>query len=535
MSTVEINKRLVAVNSASGMAAHVLNLSVLVWLQQHLIRRIPNDEYAVYAVIMSVIVFIIPLVTTVLTSGLGRYVVEACAQDDERRVTQITSTMFVVLLGAGSVFLALGLTLAWQVDRVLSIPATYLWDARLMMALLVLGFAVTLALTPFNVGLYARQKFVLSNVINVGSELLRCTLLLGLLLGVSTRALWVVVASVAAQITTLVVNVLVSRRLVPSLRFRAAEVRWPLARPLLTFGSWNFVSNIANSIRNSSDLLILNRLAGPAASFNVTCFNLANLVLRQFENGMGYAVTPLQPPLTAMYVKGDKEGLRNAYLRVGRFGLWLTFLVIIPVVVFRHEIVNLYVGPEYTDTAGVIVLLLASAPVWYGHVMLPLICVASAQMRPLAWRNLVIQCCNLALTLYLIAVLHLGMWGSALGTAIANVIGVPLLMYPLAFRMTGIRPGVWLRQTVVPAVVPALAAGGICVVLNRLVRPASWPSLLTCLAVGALSYVGAVAVCGMQAQDRADAVRVFRRIRPAPGVLAQKSCHVIDSEEIDRG
>jgi O-antigen/teichoic acid export membrane protein len=519
VSRVEISKRLVAVNSASGVAAYVLSLSVLVWLQQHLIRRIPNDEYAIYVLVMSVIVFIVPLLTTVLTSGLARYVVEACAKDDEQRVTQITSTMFVVLLGAGTAFLALGLVFAWYVDRLLIIPEAYLWDARLMMALLVLGFAVSLPLMPFNVGMYVRQKFVLSNVINVASELFRIILLLILLLGVSTRVLWVVVASVTAQITTLVVNVLVSRRLVPSLRFRIAQVRWSLARPLVSFGSWNLVSSMANSLRNSSDPLILKWLAGPAASFNITCFNLASMVSRQFESGVGLIIGPVQPPLTAMYVNRDEAGLQSAYLRVGRFALWLTFLIVIPIVVFSREIVSLYVGPEYADTAGVIALLIGCAPIWYGHVMLPMVCVAKAQLRPIAWRNLVIQCCNVVLTLYLVGVLQLGMWGSALGTAITNVIGVPVLMYPLAFRMTGISPHVWFRQTVMPAVVPAFAAIAVCLMLNRFVGPASWPSLLACMAAGALSYVGAVALCGMQSQDRADVMRVFQRLRPAPRKL----------------
>ena len=98
MSTeVVISKRLVFVNSLSGVAAKVLNLGVLIWLQQYLLRRISAEEYSLYPVLISLIVFL-PPATSVLTGGLTRYIVEAYAKGDERRVTQITSTMSILFI-----------------------------------------------------------------------------------------------------------------------------------------------------------------------------------------------------------------------------------------------------------------------------------------------------------------------------------------------------------------------------------------------------------------------------------------------------
>ena len=79
-ANVEISKRLVFINSASSLLAKVLNVSILVWLQQYLLRRISTEEYSLYPILMAVML-LVPLLTTILISGLSRYIVEAYARE----------------------------------------------------------------------------------------------------------------------------------------------------------------------------------------------------------------------------------------------------------------------------------------------------------------------------------------------------------------------------------------------------------------------------------------------------------------------
>lgn len=52
-SRVEISKRLVLINSGSSVLAHLVNISILLWLHQYLLRRISPEEYSLYPVIVS--------------------------------------------------------------------------------------------------------------------------------------------------------------------------------------------------------------------------------------------------------------------------------------------------------------------------------------------------------------------------------------------------------------------------------------------------------------------------------------------------
>ena len=167
-SRVEISKRLVLINTAGTVVTRLLSVSVFVWLQQYLLRRISPEEYSLLPILAAVMVFA-PLLTTVLTGGIARYVTEAYAKGDERGVTQITSTIFPLLLGVSFLVLVGGGVFSWYVDRVLTIAPDRVWDARIMMSLMVFTLAFGLSATPFRLGTYVRQRFVLQNGIEFGS------------------------------------------------------------------------------------------------------------------------------------------------------------------------------------------------------------------------------------------------------------------------------------------------------------------------------------------------------------------------------
>ncbi len=505
---VEISKRLVFINSVSGVVTQVLNLSILFWLQQYLLKRISTEEYSLYPVLASLIVFL-PLLTAVLTTGLGRFIVEAYAKDDERRVTQIASTMFVLLVGAGLLVLVIGLVFAWNVARVLTVAPAQLWDARIMMTLMVCSFVVRLLLAPFIVGLYVRQKFVLLNLIGLGTQLLRIAFLLVLLLGVSTRVLWIVVAAVSAEVCGLLVTQAISRRLVPALKFRRSDIRWGVAKEVTSFGGWSLAAEFAERIRMNADAIILNKLA---SAFDVTCFYLGSLPFLQIQQFSSVAQQPLMPQLTAMHATDAKDRLRNAYLRGGRYGLWATLFLAVPLMIYSQEIIRIYVGEKFLAAATVVILLLATYPVVYGNVMMANIAIATAGIRPLALRALLIQVINLLLTLYLVAVRGMGAVGSALATFLTMMFIWPAMNCGFALRLADATFGRWLRETIWPGWLPGLVAAAVWILLKIMARPSTWLSLGGCIVCGLACYVVVLLTFCLQPQDRQDLQKVTGRV-----------------------
>jgi len=505
---IEISKRLVLINSVSSLAARLINVGVLVWLNQYLLREISPEEYALYPVVMSVIIFV-PLATSILTSGVARYCVEAKAQSDNERVTAIVSTIMPLLLSVSLLLLVLGAIFAWKIDSVLKIPTDRLFDAQLMMGLLVASLVVRLPLVPLSAGFFITQKMVLANMIRVGSEFLRIAVLFALLFGLSTRVIWVVVAAVTADCLRGAVTQFISRRLVPELRFRIRTIRWELARELVSFGAWRFLSQLADRLRSHADVLILNQLATPV---DVTSYHVGSLPRRQLGDTIAQGSMSMVPPLTALHAQQKIGALRHAYLRGGRLALWLALAVAVPAMVFCREIMHLYLDGKYPAAATVMVLLLAAFPIGYGHFMLPRMVTATASVKAFALRTIVAQSCNIGLTLYLVGALGMGAVGSALSTLVVTAFLNPILMWPLGMRLAQIRFPVWMRRTMLPGLLPGVVTLGVCLLLQRWWGAASWGDLGICVALSLITY-GLVTMVVLPAEDRADLSRVIAALR----------------------
>ncbi len=509
MAHVVISKRLVAVNAVSGVGTRVLQLSVLVWLQQYLLRRISAEEYAVLPVLLGAMAFA-PLMTHVFAGGLARFCVEAYAKGDARRVTEIVSTIFPLVLIVGAVLLVGGGVFALNVNRVLNLDVQRPWEPKLMMAIMVFSFAFRFVTAPFTVGFHIRQKYVTRNLIELSAQVLRIGLLFVLLFGIGTRVLWVVVATTSATVASCLAMVIVSRRLVPEAAFRKDAIRWSIAREVLGFGLWDLLRRIAVVIRHATDPLVLNQLS---TSVQVAALHVGSLPRQGVQMVVRTAVEPLMPALTAMHALNKQQALRNAFIRGGRYTLWFTLLFIAPVLVFRHELLGLYLGEEYAtyrDAAAVMLLRCAVIPLAGGVTMIGRIAVARGRIKALSIVQLSVELANLGLTLYFVAVLHMGAVGCALAGLLTVGISHVVILWPMGLKMSGASPGGFVRRTLLRGLAPALASSAVALLLREWFAPATWGSVIGLVVAQAALYV-AVAVLCSTGYDRENVCRLFRR------------------------
>jgi len=506
---VEINKRLVLVNSASSLLAKIINITVLVWLHQYLLKRVSAEEYSVLVVLMTLMVFV-PLFTSILTGGFCRFTIEAYALNDKRRMVEILSTLLPILSLASLGLLLMGGCFIWQMDHFLNIVPERLGDARIMMTMMVGLMAVQLVFGPYEQGLQIKQKYVLINFIRLGGECVRVSLLFIFLIGISTRVIWVVFASVTSDITVMSLLVFFSRRYLPELRFDRRAIRWSAVKGLMAFGVWNLVAQISIKMSTGVGILILSWFSTAA---HTNYFYLGTLFLRKLQMVEYIASEPLMPALTAMGALKQRGRLRHAYLRGGRLGLWISLLLVIPLMVYRREVITLWLGEDFLTVATVMLFMLVFFPLQYGHIMLPKLSVAQGNLRPWAIRSIGMQVANLGLTLYLVAVKDMGVMGATLSWVSIQIVGELFLMVPLGLRLADVRFFEWIRVTIVPGFIPAFGSIFVWMGLQFLFKPQSVLSLCLCGIVGGFVYLVILGVWCLQEQDRKDFSKIWVSVK----------------------
>jgi O-antigen/teichoic acid export membrane protein len=380
-----------------------------------------------------------------------------------------------------------------------------------MLAIMMVSFAVRLLLAPFGIGLYVQQKFVLENCINFGAELFRIILLL-ILFYISTSVVWVIVATTSANLIGFFLIIIISRKLVPALRFYLKEFRWHLARTLVSFGGWSVIGQLGGTIRSASDPLILNRFATP---IDVAVFSLGALADRLIRQLISVATGPVQPQLIAMHAMESKDRLASAFLRMGRFSIWAIMFMVGPLVIFRQEFFQLYLHEKYlaySSAALVMFLLLSYLPISYSLYGLDKIAMATAKIRTYMIITALSQIFNLILTFYLVAFLHRGAVGSALATFLAGIISV-FAYLPLSLRLTGITISDFIKETIYPGLMPGIFAIAAWIFLRSIWHPSNWIELGSCVFLGMIIYVSILFIWCLKPIDRNDLQTIRTAIR----------------------
>ncbi len=510
---IATSRKLAVANSVSSVLTHIISLTVLVWLQQFLLSRVSAAEYELFPLLMAPMVFI-PLITTILTAGLGRYSVDAYAKGDKNRVTAILSTMTPLLFGAALIVALIGVLGIWQIDNIIKVKPEYIDDARWMMAILVTGAITRVAFAAFGLGIFIKQKFIHGNLIDLGSQALRLILLAALFSGFEVRVVWVVLATTLANTTGFFLRLWISRRLVPELVFRRSSIDWSIAPEIASFGSWTFVQQTATAMRLSVSLLLLNHFAAPG---NLICFYLGSLVLKQVQRLMITALRPLAPPLVAMWALGEIDRIRAVYLNGCRYALWLAMLATCPVLIFGPNAMRLYLSAakdvDIELTIQVMLIIILVLPIRFSNIMMGRIATSAGMAKEACFLVLA----NHSSVVAVMAILIIGFDMGALGAAIASLsvvmVMAPILSLPFAFKITQLCFSRWLKETVIPGVLPGLIASMVWMPLFFYFEPATWLSLAACGFPGLLVFGLVVVRFSMKEHERRDIATIIGKVK----------------------
>ena len=509
MSQIEISKKIVLINTASSAVTLVLNFSVLIWLQQYLLKRISPEEYSLLPVLMSIIAFA-PLATMFITQGLGRYTTVAYAKGDDAEVDRIYSTMFPILCATGVAILVIGWLGAWHIDALVEIAPELVTDAQIMMALLVFSVALRITLSLFNAGFIVTQKMMLQDMIDVGCQLIRIIILFSLLFGVSTQVIWVVVATVVADVINFTVGTIVSLRIFPIQRnIKLPYFRMHIAKELTSYGGWGFLQNIADTIKQSFDPLILNRFS---SAVDVSVFYVGGIAARQLRMLLTPLTRPFIPIFAALCATEDFTKLRNTYLRLTRYHLWLILGITVPAIIFSDEVMHLYLDGKYDEAGLIMAMLLIVTVLNTFNSIGPGIVMAAGQVKELSLRYLFVQIVNFILTIFLVVYLQQGAFGSAIATLIAVAIFESMFYWPFCRRVAHTPTSLWISEVVLPCIGSALPSLVFCLIVKLSVGVDTWVDLiLVSLASGILHFLMVMFV-GLRQQDRIDISRISERL-----------------------
>lgn len=496
---IKISKQLVGINAASTVLTRIISICVLLGVQYYLLRRVSPEEFSLYP-LMTVLLLFLPLLLNIFLNPATRYVTLAYADDDRKRITEIVSTLAPIAIMAGLGLLVSGLIACFYIDKIVVVSPAYLFDARLMLVLIVATEALTLMLAPFSTAFHALQRITINNTILLSGEVTKAVVLSVLLLGVSPRILWFAVAHFIATVAVEITRAVMSRRMIPELIFRRSAIRWSMTRELMGFGFAVLLTSFSDFLRGAAPIWILNRFAGP---IDVTSYHLGQSAYRHSMQLWMPVRQNTGAVLVAMTLKKQHARLRQTYYRGGRIALWLVLFISAPLLLFHEEVVRLYAGDTYQLAGSVMLLLLLRLPLQMMNGMLPQLATAKAQIWPLAMASFGTECVSIAAMLMVVGGYESGALAAAVVALLISVVSELFVVWHIGLSMVDGTRRDSLRKSLFPGVLPAVVAGLFWYMLLQYFQPDTWGQLLLAILPGWLIYFGTGLGCFLP-EDRHD-------------------------------
>lgn len=317
------------------------------------VRALGTDAYGSWVLLNSIVGYLALLVLgTPMTSV--RFLSQAAATGDTRRLNQYVSNFLGVYLLMGAICLVVGACLYPSLGRVFPIPGNLLYDARLAFVMVVgataAGFSLQL---PYAI-LYSHNEFVLANFILGAITVFRTIGTIVLLTWKPSITSVAVIQVIFLLVEFLAAWVVVKKRH-PQVVLRVRRMAWPAFRELFVFNVYVLVINVGSQLTYQTGALLIGAKIDVASVAPFSVANSLTLYYVEFLVGIAAVILPMTAQLQA---RNDMAGVRRLFLQWSKISLCLTTIGVLYLIYVGPSFLGWWIGPEFKTSGGEVLKML---------------------------------------------------------------------------------------------------------------------------------------------------------------------------------
>lgn len=321
-------------------------------LTPFLIARLGTDQYGLYVLILS-----ISGMLGIMDLGLGeatlRYVAFYASRDDIIGVNRTVGATVSIYAVTGVLGWALLFFSAPWVATLLALQPEDLDLAVALLRLTSINLGVMTVSGAYGAIPRALQRFDINTGVTLAQSLFQIVGTVAILLlgwGIYHLVLWTVVVTLFRQI----LNVVIARRLIPSLRL----LPWPSRdglREVFSYGVFATITRVLGMVWQEADRVLLGALVSAASVAYLSVPK--NLVLRGLGATGGISAV-LFPRFSATQ---DLQETRRLFLNAVWCMLFLTILLFVPITILLPDFLRLWIDEEFSRQSAQIGQIIAAS------------------------------------------------------------------------------------------------------------------------------------------------------------------------------
>lgn len=479
-------------NTLSNLVFMVFNTATTMVMVPFLIGHLGVANYGMVALANSFVAYN-EVFTAAIFNTVFRFASIHIAKREYEHAEGYFNTQLVFIAWFVAVLIPVGALVAFLTPHFINIPPGQDKNTQLLFFTVYLGFCIVLVSSPFRLGAYVKQRFDVSNGIEILNQVLRYSTWI-VLFTFSAAAMWKVgIGYIVGSSVFLLGTYLTFRKYVPAIKVRLGGFEKSKFLDMTKTGIWMTIGQLGAVLYIGIDLLIVNLVLGPVAGGLYSPILQLSLALR----GVGSIMAGLLLPMTlSSFALQDWDKLiRNTCVAMKFVSLGMAIPVGIACGLGKPFLVA-WLGPKFGEVSPLIWVMLVHQ-------------IFNAGVEPLFGVNLAVNkvavpgiatvaggVLKIVLSIVLALYTPLGLYGVALGTLISfvikNLIFIPY--YGGVVLGTSPRP---FYAAFLPSALIFVISSGMALAASRYMHIDSLPKLLlTGLALGIMcGLVSYVVLC----------------------------------------
>jgi O-antigen/teichoic acid export membrane protein len=418
-----------------------------------------------------------------ISGAVIKYVAEHRARGEAELAQELVATTLAVSSILGLITVAVGAALAPVFPDLFNVPPNQRGTASWLVLLMGFGIGTWLLSAPSRAVLRGLQRFDLVNVLGAVTTLLTAmSTVVVLLLG--GGIIGMVALDIPVTLLMQVPTIWFINRIAPELRFGWRGTSRPLIRKVISYSSLLFVIQVGGRLQTETDEIVIGanlpvRAVTPYA-VALKLSEVAQVLTNQF-------LQVLLPLSSELHAGNDLVRLRSLYITSTRLTLAILLPIACTIVILARSILMAWVGASYASYAYLVFILTLASVIVTSQWPAGSILQGMGRHRLLALTSLGSGLVNLLLSIALVR--KFGLTGVALGTLIPTTAEAIGFVLPYGMWVIGVSGTQVLRESYLPALMPAIPMVIVLYSLERLVVLSSLLSIAVVAAIGLLVYV----------------------------------------------
>lgn len=446
------------------------------------VAHLGQSAYGLWVLVASITVYF-----SMFDMGYGvaqvKFAAKYRAQGDVNALNEIASTMFCMFSGVGLLTFLAAVVIALNLENLFELTPVQVRTGQIVFLFISAYVSLGFPFSVFGGIVNGFQRQYLNGAVAFVTAIVVALVNVAVLLaGYGLPEL--VAATTGVRILSYLAYALNAYRVFPELRIRPRLFNRDRLREVTGFSVFILIIDLANKLNYSTDTIVLGVFMGTAA---VAVWAVAQRLIEIVQRITDQLNAVLFPVVVDSSTVERVDKLQKILIQGTRLSLAMVVPLATVLGLTARPLVMLWVGPNFEGSVNVIYILSIVVALRVGNATSTVILKGSGLHKILAISNLSMAISNLVLSVLLVR--WYGLIGVAIGTLIPMVVFSMFVVVPAACRRVKLSRWTLFRQSIWPAVWPALVMAGF-ILLARRHSDSSWSWLMVQAILATGIYAG---------------------------------------------